>query len=141
MTQSIPLETPEHVKSLFKSLCDDEGFRITESTFDQEAFGNIRIVGRIPEFGIEYVRDRGDESLFVMVSAKSYLMTDACQLVLGTQLTDTSIEQEENFVRENANGLRTCFSKDRLANSIEFLEGLRVERMHRMFPGAVVSNS
>lgn len=137
MSPTIPLEAPPSIRHFFEDLCVNHGLQLSKAGYQPDVFGNIDIVAGNDRFAIDYRRDRGDESLFIVVGDREYLMADAVELLTDKSSGLTELEAELAFARSNVNELRRKFSTEALAESIELLEAMRVRRLHRMFPGAV----
>jgi hypothetical protein len=138
MNRIIPEQTSDRVRKFFGSLCEDQGFRIASTLYSPEAFGNIQVIANTANFCVDYRLDRGDEFLYVVVAGREYLVADAYLLLNGQSFDGAGIETEEKFILENAKRLNMLFSDDRIAMSLKALEAMRLERLHRLYPGAVV---
>ena len=136
MSKSIPAKASDRVQTFFRRLCDERSFRLTSSSYSAELFGNLQIVASNDVYEIDYRLDRGDESLYVVVDGREYLVTDAMLLLKGYRPDNLSIETEEHWLLANSARLNKSLSDER-ARCIEVFEKRRIERLHRMFPGAI----
>lgn len=137
MADVIPEASPDTVRRFFQDLCDTSGFRITVADHQPDVFGNIQVIASNDRYSIDYRRDRGDESVFVVVAGKEYLVDDVRELLNVRTSEPSDLQSELAFLRGELNEIDRLFSKDSLDASIKALEAMRVRRLHRMFPGSV----
>jgi hypothetical protein len=140
MSLLLPDNLNRSAKQMFEYLCDSKEFRLTRSACDPKTFGNIQVTAVCDEFGVEYRLDRGDESVFVVVEGTEYLVEDALRLVGDATGVGAQARDEEAWLCSHVDTLKESFHKDRLLASKQVLEQSRRERLHRMFPGAVVED-
>ena len=125
---------------MFEFLRDSKGFNITQSIVEENVFGNIQVIASCSEFAIDYRLDRGDESVFVVVEGNEYLIEDAARSIDGSRFVTHSIRDEESWVMSHVDALKESLHGDRLKPSKQLLEQSRIERLRRMFPGAVLES-
>jgi len=140
MSIAIPSQASDRVQGFFRRLCEECDFRVINSSFSPESFGNIQAVASNQLYDVDYRFDRGDESLYVVVDDRDYLVTDAMRLLEGKASDGVSIATEENWLLVNAKKLGKLLSNDERARSIESFENMRIERLHRMLPGAIAES-
>ena len=140
MSLSLPKELNDHARKMFDFLRDSKGFNIVRSVFEERMFGNIQVIASCSEFAVDYRLDRGDESVFVVVEGNEYLIEDASRSIDGATLETHSIRDEESWVMSHDDALRESLHGERLKVSKQLLEQSRIERLRRMFPGAVIGS-
>lgn len=138
MTHVIPNATPNSVRKFFEMLCTKGRFSIDVADYRPDIFGNIQIVASNERYSIDYRRDRGDESVFVVVAGREYLVEDVRELLEGHSSVSNSLESELEFLQSNEKEIDRSFSSDFVDSSIKALEAMRVRRLNRMFPGSVL---
>jgi hypothetical protein len=137
MTHAIPDVTPDTVRMFFHDLCTTAGFWIIVADYRPDIFGNIQVVASNDRYSVDYRRDRGDESVFVAIAGKEYLVDDVRELLDVHTSGPSDLQSDLAFLLGKANEIDRFFSAESVDSSIEALEKMRVRRLHRMFPGSV----
>ncbi len=134
MSPTIPVQCSDSAQAFFRRLAEEFRFTIKSALYSPEAFGNIRVLLDGNEFEIDYRRDRGDETVYVVVHGTDYLVEDIAMLLGKPWLGSENMLEQQNWLLKNIDCLRSCIRKMSPDEVLQVLTRSCRERRERLFP-------